>query len=492
MAMFRAANKAKKNAASSFTYDMLVIGAGSAGVRAARIAAGKHGAKVALIEASMHHGPPTYTAVGGTCVNVGCVPKKLMVYGSHYSHDMTDAAAYGWSKVDKFSHDWNTLIARKNKEIDRLNGAYTRTLENAKVETYEGIGKILDKNTVEVTSLNGTKTNVTADTLVVAVGGWPFKPDIPGIEHTITSNEAFYLKEKPNRVVIVGGGYIAVEFACIFTGYGTKVTQLYRGEMFLRGFDGDIRKHLHGQMVDMGVDIKLKTDPTKIEKNADGSFTVHTNNGDTIDCDLVMYATGRLAKTNGIGLENAGVKTDKQGFIPVDDYSKTNVDNIYAIGDVTNRIQLTPVALNEGHSLADTLYGGKDRKPDHKYVASAVFSQPEIGTVGYTEEEAAKEFGNLLVYTSSFKPMLYTLQSEPYQRALMKIIVEEKSDRVVGVHLCCPNAGEIMQGVAIAVKMGAKKSDFDTTIGIHPTSAEEIVTMREPKYKYIDGKRAGL
>lgn len=363
---------------------------------------------------------------------------------------------------------------------------------NAGVETFEGMGRLLDKNTIEVTDVGGKKTKLTADTIVVAVGGWPFKPDVPGIEHAVTSNEAFYLEKRPERVVIVGGGYIAVEFACIFKGYGSKVTQLYRGPLFLRGFDDDVREHLKTQMEGLGVDLRFNTDPTKIVKNADSSFTVTTNTGETIDCDLVMYATGRRAKTKDIGLENAGVKMDEDGNIKVDEYSKTNVANIYAVGDVTNRIQLTPVALNEGHCLADTLYGGMDRKPDHKYVASAVFSNPEIGTVGYTEAEAAKEFGDLLVYTSSFKPMVYTMTDNSTARAYMKIIVDEKSNRVVGVHVCCPAAAEITQGVAIALKMGAKKTDFDATIGIHPSSAEELVTMRTPKYRYSNGKKANL
>jgi len=471
-------------------YDLVVIGGGSGGVRASRIAA-SHGAKVAMIDLSLEHGPPNYSAIGGTCVNVGCVPKKLMVYASKYREEFSDAEGYGWSAVSpKPKFDWDAFMVKKNKEISRLNGIYGRMLGNAGVEIIEGKGSFLSKNEVLVQKSDGSESTISGENIVVAVGGWPFKPDIPGIEHAITSNEVFYLEKQPERVIIVGGGYIAVEFACILHGMGSEVTLMYRGDKFLRGFDEDCRDHLASELGKTSLDLKFKTNPSKIEKNPDGTFSVQTEAGDMFECDAVMYATGRdcVATTKTLGLDKAGVKSGKGGFIPVDEYSKTNVDNIYAIGDITDRMALTPVALHEGHCLADTLYGGKDRKPDHKYIASAVFSQPEIGNVGYTEDDAVKEFKNVTVYKSTFKPMAYSFTGREV-KMLMKLVVDDNTDRVVGVHICGSGAGEMIQGVGIAVKMGATKAEFDQTIGVHPTSLEELVTMRTPSHSYKNGAR---
>lgn len=449
-----------------------------------------YGAKVALIETSLHHGPPTYTAVGGTCVNVGCVPKKLFVYGSHYAKDLQDSRGFGWQPADNaaLDHSWKTLIDNKNDEIDRLNGIYGKILSSANVKLIEATGKMLDKNTVECTMANGEVQQLTADKILVAVGGWPFKPDIPGIEHAITSNEVFYLKERPKKIVIVGGGYIAVEFANIFHGYGTEVELLYRGDMILRGFDNDIRQHLADQMDKAGINIKFKTSPVEIRKEGD-KFKVICDNKEEIECDCVFYGTGRNAKTKDLGLESAGVKMDGKGNIPVDAYSQTNVANIYAVGDVTDRMQLTPVALHEGHCFADTVYGGKDRKSSHELICSAVFSQPEIGTVGLTEEQAVAKHKNLSIFTTSFTPMKDRISGRTYRKDYMKLVVDDDTDIVVGVHICGHAAAEMLQGVGIAVKMKAKKSDFDSTIGIHPTGAEELVTMRKASYHYVNQKK---
>jgi len=332
----------------------------------------------------------------------------------------------------------------------------------------------------------GPKKTITAANILIAVGGWPYRPELPGIEHAITSNEIFYLKEQPKRMVCVGGGFIALEFASIMDGLGTDVTLMYRGDLFLRGFDQDMREHLRDEMErNTGIDVQFNTNPKEIIKNDDGSLTVVTESGDRVECDQVLYATGRKGKIEKLNLESAGVHTDSS-FIPVDEYSRTNVPSVYAVGDVTDRIALTPVALMEGHRLADTLFGGMDRPVDHEYIASTVFTNPEIGTVGYTEEDAAKKFGDIDVYRTKFRPMAHAFpKSEMY--TMYKIIVDKKTDRVVGCHCATDGAGELIQGVGIAVKMGATKFDFDNTIGVHPTSAEELVTMRTPTYSYEGG-----
>jgi len=475
----------------NFDYDLVVLGGGSGGVRASRISA-VHGAKVLLIEGQIEHGPPGYSAIGGTCVNVGCVPKKLMVFASRYPAVVEESKGYGWnerpSSLGKFS--WETFMEAKDKEISRLNKVYTEfVLKKAGVEIVEGIGKLDGKNSVEISMRTGGTKKVSAKNILICVGGWPFKPNIPGIEHTITSNEIFYLKEQPKRIVIVGGGFIACEFAQIMNGLGTKVTLMYRKDLFLRGFDNDFRKHIYEEMSrTTDIDIRFNTSATEIIKNVDGSFTVVCGENDSVICDQVMYATGRVGKSGNIGLETVPELNTKGSFIPVDDYSRTNVPGIYAVGDITDRMALTPVALMEGHCLADTVFGGIDRPVDHVNVASTVFTTPELGTVGYTEEAAAEKFKNISVFKTRFKPMAHSFpKTEAY--TLMKIIVDTATDKVIGCHISTDGAGEMIQGVAIAVKMGATKKDFDCTIGIHPTSAEELVTMRTPSYKYVDGKK---
>lgn len=447
---------------SEYDYDLFVIGAGSGGVRAGRMAAGL-GARVAVAEDRY---------MGGTCVNVGCVPKKMLVHASHFSEDFEDAHGFGWD-VRPSGFEWQRLIENKNKEISRLNGIYESLLNNAGAKIYNGRATLVDPHTVSVNN-----EQITAERILVAVGGWPFVPEIPGSEHAITSNEAFFLPELPNRVVVVGGGYIAVEFAGIFHGLGSDVTQLYRGPLFLRGFDDDARNFLADEMLKKDIDLRFNTDVTAIEKN-DAHLTITLNDGSQIDCDCVMYATGRKPLTDNLGLEACGVETRDNGAIVVNDKFQTNVPSIYAIGDVIDRVALTPVALAEGMSLAWDLYGSEQKTVDYEFIPSAVFSQPNIGTVGYTETEAREKFGQVTIYRSSFTPLKHTISGNT-EKTLMKLIVDNASDRVVGVHMVGPEAGETIQGIAIALKAGATKAIFDSTIGIHPTAAEEFVTMREP------------
>lgn len=449
---------------AGYDYDLFVIGAGSGGTRASRIAA-THGARVAVAEDRY---------LGGTCVNVGCVPKKLLVYAAHFSEDFEDAAGFGWT-VGERAHDWPALIANKDTEIARLNGVYRRLIEGAGARIFDARATLTDAHTIEV----GGET-VAAETILIATGGWPSVPDIPGREHVITSNEVFHLERMPDRVVVVGGGYIAVEFAGIFHGLGAHVTQLYRGPLFLRGFDNDCREFLAEEMLKKGIDLRFNSVVRMISKRADGTLTVDLADEETIECDAVLYATGRHPNTAGIGLETADVALNANGAVIVDDDWRTNVPNIYAIGDVTDRIQLTPVAIAEGHALADRLYGPGGRNVSYEFVASTVFSQPNLGTVGYTEAEARERFGAVDVYKSAFRPMMHTLSGRD-ERTLMKLVVERKTGRVVGVHMVGPDAGEIIQGFAVALKAGATKKVFDATIGIHPTSAEEFVTMRTPE-----------
>lgn len=448
---------------SRYDFDYFVIGAGSGGTRSSRIAAA-HGARVGVAEERY---------LGGTCVNVGCVPKKLLTYAAHFAEDFEDAAGFGWT-VGERTHSWKKLIENKNAEIERLNGIYERLIKGAGAQLFDARATLKGAHEVEV----GGQT-VTADKILIAVGGWPSIPDIPGKEHIVTSNEAFYLEEIPNRVVIVGGGYIAVEFAGIFNGLGSQVTQIHRGPKFLRGFDDDVRLFLAEEMAKKGIDLQLECEVRGISRCDDGSFIVDLNHGDTIEADLVMYATGREPKTEGLGLEAAGVETTGNGAIKVDENFQTSVSNIFAIGDVIDRIQLTPVAIAEGHALADRLFGPKGREVSYENVPSAVFSNPPIGTVGLTEEEARRKYGAVDIYKSSFRPMKHTLSGR-HEQSLMKLIVDRGSDRVVGLHMVGPDAGEIVQGFAVALKAGATKADFDATIGIHPTAAEEFVTMRTP------------
>lgn len=448
---------------SEYDFDLLVIGAGSGGVRAARMAAG-YGAKVGICEDRY---------LGGTCVNVGCVPKKLFVYASSFSELFHEAQGFGWS-VKGTDFNWDTLINNKNHEISRLNGVYEKLLKNSGVTLFDGKGTFVDEHTV---SVNGT--HHTAERIIIATGGWPNVPDIPGKEHIITSNEAFFLDDLPEIITIVGGGYIAVEFAGIFNGLGVETHLIYRGDMFLRGFDDDIRKHLFDEMQKKGVHIHLQTNIASIAENGD-SYSLTLESGVSLISNKVMYATGRIPNTEGLGLENTGVELNDKGAIVVNKEFQTTVDNIYAIGDVIDRVQLTPVALAEGMYLARNFYQ-QDllREVDYENIPTAVFSQPNIGTVGLTEEQAREQFGDVDIYLSRFTPMKLSL-TDVDEKTLMKLIVDKGSNKVLGVHMVGPDAGEIIQGIAIAIKAGATKEDFDRTIGIHPTAAEEFVTMREP------------
>ena len=448
---------------ADYDYDLFVIGAGSGGVRASRISA-SYGAKVAIAEERF---------LGGTCVNVGCVPKKLFVYAAHYAEHFEDSAGFGW-QVGKTGFDWKKLLDRKNAEIERLNGIYRRLLANAGVELFEARATIVDPHTVKV----GDK-KLTAKNILVGVGGWPHVPDIPGREHVITSNEAFYLPELPKRITIVGGGYIAVEFAGIFHGLGVEVTQLYRGPLFLRGFDADIRGGLADEMRKKGIDLRMNADIAEIRKSGD-SYEICLMDGDTFETDLVMYATGRSPNTKNLGLEAAGVELASNGSIKVDDFFRTNVPSIYALGDVIDRVALTPVAIAEGMCIAANLFRGTARKMDYDNIPTAVFSQPNIGTVGLTEEKARETYGAVDVYATSFRHMKHTLSGRE-EKTFMKLIVNPADDRVVGAHMIGDEAGEIMQGLGVALKAGATKADFDATVGIHPTAAEEFVTMREKR-----------
>ncbi len=442
-------------------YDLIVIGGGSGGVRAARIAAG-HGAKVAICEEYRY---------GGTCVIRGCVPKKMMVYAAHFQEDFHDSASYGWTtKVEKF--DWNTLIANKDNEIDRLNKIYENLLANAGVEILHGTGSLIDANTVQI----GEQT-LSSEKILIATGGAPFMPQIPGIEHSISSNEVFHLDQQPKSAVVVGGGYIAVEFAGIFNGLGTETTLVYRGPQILRGFDNDIRNHLAQEIVKKGIDLQVENNVDAIALTEDGRKQVTFTNGSEAIVDCVMFATGRTPNTEALNLSTAGVELGKRGEIPTDKFARTNIENIFAVGDVTDRIALTPVATMEGHAFADTFFGNNERFADHENVPSAVFSQPPIGSVGLSEEQARDKFTNVDTYSSEFRILKHTL-TENTERTLMKLIVDADSDRVVGAHMVGPDAAEIMQGIAIAIKAGAKKADFDATVGIHPSTAEEFCTMR--------------
>ncbi|QXH78635.1 glutathione-disulfide reductase [Pseudomonas salmasensis] len=448
----------------AYDFDLYVIGAGSGGVRAARFAAG-FGAKVAVAESRY---------LGGTCVNVGCVPKKLLVYGAHFAEDFEQASGFGWS-LGEANFDWATLIANKDREINRLNGIYRNLLVNSGVTLHEGHARLVDAHQVEI---NGER--FTAKHILIATGGWPQIPEIPGREHAIGSNEAFFLKELPKRVLVVGGGYIAVEFAGIFHGLGAHTSLLYRGDLFLRGFDGSVRKHLQEELTKRGLDLQFNADIERIEKQADGSLKATLKDGRVLEADCVFYATGRRPMLDNLGLENTGVKLDERGFVAVDDLYQTAEPSILAIGDVIGRVQLTPVALAEGMAVARRLFKPEQyRAVDYANIATAVFSLPNIGTVGLTEEEARKNGHNVQIFESRFRPMKLTL-TDCQEKTLMKLVVDADTDKVLGCHMVGPDAGEIVQGLAIALKAGATKQHFDETIGVHPTAAEEFVTMRTP------------
>jgi glutathione reductase (NADPH) len=444
-------------------FDLFVVGAGSAGVRAARMSAG-FGARVAIGEA---YRP------GGTCVIRGCVPKKLLVYAAHYRDDFEDARAYGWTAQPEFS--WPTLIANKNREIAQLEDFYRTLLKTSGVRLLEGRARVLDAHTVEVAGRTYTAAHI-----LVATGGWPTLPAIPGIEHCITSNEALELPDLPRRVLVVGGGYVAAEFTGIFHGVGSKVILAYRGEQILRGFDLDVRQHLHQELLRKGIDVRLGCDVAGIERRPDGALEarlVAAGATATVVVDAVMYATGRHANTAGLGLESAGVKLRPDGAVIVDEYSRSTTENIFAVGDVTQRIALTPVAIREGAAVATTLYGGVATPADHVNVPHAVFSLPPVGVVGLGEAQARDLFANVKIYKTTFRPLKYTLSGRN-ERTLMKLVVDADSQRVVGAHMVGPDAPEIIQAIAIAVKAGLTKRDFDVTVAVHPTAAEEFVTLR--------------
>ena len=494
-----------------YDFDLFVIGAGSGGTRAARIAAG-YGARVAVAEERF---------LGGTCVNVGCIPKKLFVYASHFAEDFEDAAGFGWRRPPSAAggpdaapaapaFDWPTLVANKDREIERLNGIYRGLIEGAGARLYDTRATITGPHAVSVAGGG----EVTARHILVATGGAPSLPDVPGIEHAIRSDDVFYLDRLPERIIVVGGGYIAVELAGVFAGLGVEVTQLYRGPLFLRGFDDDIRLALAEEMRKRGIDLRFDTNVAAIERTADGGATgggvravlaapdggvdagiggggagtaAGAERAGTLEADHILYATGRHPNTAGLGLENAGVATAPNGAVLVDAWSRTNVGHVWAVGDVTDRINLTPVAIREGHCFAETVFNDNPISPDHEDVPTAVFSQPAIGTCGLTEAEAHARHPAIDVYLSTFRPLKHTLSGRD-QRSVMKLVVDAETDRVVGCHLLDPDAAEIVQGVGIAMKCGAAKAQFDRTMALHPTAAEEIVTMRTPARRLRRGE----
>ncbi|MEM9204813.1 MAG: glutathione-disulfide reductase [Pseudomonadota bacterium] len=454
---------------STFDYDLFVIGAGSGGVRAARISS-QYGARVGIAEEYRY---------GGTCVIRGCVPKKLMVYASRFPHEFEVAKGYGWS-FGETHFSWADFLARKDSEIARLEGIYKTNLQKAGVTIHDTRAEIAGPHRVRLVAED---REVTAERILIATGGTAnVHHELPGVEHAITSNEAFHLDDVPGSVVVAGGGYIAVEFASIFAGLGAKTTLVYRGEKILRGFDEDVRDLVTNQLAANGVEVITGTVFTGLEKHEAG-IDVSLANGKTLTKDVVMFAIGRSPNSHGLGLENVGVQTKENGAIIVDGFSKTTADGIWAVGDVTDRINLTPVAIREGHAFADTEFGGKPTQADHMTVATAVFTTPEIGTVGLTEDEARAQCGDIGVYSTSFRAMKHAF-ADINERMLMKVIVDAATDRVVGVHLAGDAAGEMIQMVGIAVKMGATKADFDATVAVHPTAAEELVTLREPTQQF--------
>jgi glutathione reductase (NADPH) len=442
-------------------YDLFVIGAGSGGVRASRLAA-ELGAKVAIAEEYR---------VGGTCVIRGCVPKKLLVYGGRYSAAFEDARAFGWS-CDGLRFDWPTLIGNVQREVDRLNGVYTRTLEKAGVEIMLARAVVKDRQTVQV----GNGASVRAKTVLIATGGHPMIPKLPGSEHLITSNECFKLEQLPESIAIIGAGYIGMEFASIFAGLGVKVSVIHRGDQILRGFDDDLRDRLAEAMRARGIDIRIDTEVARIEKE-DGGYRLHFKRGDQLKASLVMAATGRVPNTAGIGLKEAGVALGPNGQIAVDAFSRSSVENVYAVGDVTDRANLTPVAIQEATAFAETVFNGKPTPVDHETIPTAVFSDPEIGTVGLSEQAARAQAHVVDIYKITFRPLRYTVAGRD-EKMLMKLVVDMASDRVLGCHVLGPDAAEIVQMAAIAVKMGATKAQFDATMALHPSAAEELVTLR--------------
>ncbi|NET57207.1 MAG: glutathione-disulfide reductase [Symploca sp. SIO2E6] len=447
----------------SYDFDLFVIGGGSGGVATARRAA-EYGAKVGIAE---------FDRLGGTCVNRGCIPKKLMVYASHFPNLFEDAQGFGWSPVSS-TLDWPKLTKVVNQEVDRLNGVYQRLLDKSQVEIFRDYAKFIDPHTVEV----GDRA-ITAEKILIAVGGIPVKPDIPGIEHAIVSDNMFHLKEQPQRIVILGGGYIGIEFACIMQGLGSEVTLLIRKDLILSGFDDDLRSTIQEAMQEHGIRIIKMTEPPVIEQTAEGlQVKVKGETEETVIADAVtLAATGRKPNLDKLGLEKAGVEI-KDGAIAVDEYSQTSQEHIYSVGDCTNRMNLTPVAINEGRAFADTHFGGKSRKMSYENIPTAIFTTPEAATVGLTEAQAREQYGEAVkTYRARFRPTYHTLSGRD-EKTMMKLVVDQNTDKVLGAHMVGEHAAEIIQGIAITLKMGATKKDFDATVGIHPSTAEEFVTMR--------------
>ncbi|CAN5378885.1 glutathione-disulfide reductase [soil metagenome] len=446
----------------AYDYDLFVIGAGSGGVRASRVAAA-HGARVAIAEEHR---------VGGTCVIRGCVPKKLLVYGSHFAEDLADARRFGW-EVEKPNFNWGTLRDNVLEEVTRLEGIYGETLSNHKVEVFKERAVLTGPNSIQ---LAGGR-EITAGKILIATGGWPVRPEFPGSEHGITSNEVFHLETLPKRIVIAGGGYIANEFAGIFNAFGAKVTIVNRGDTILRGYDAQIRDRLLQISMIKGIEFRFNAPFQKIDKLEDGSFAVYMDGCDPVYADQILFATGRSPKTEGLGLDVAGVVLTEKGAIKVDDDNKTSVDSIYAVGDVTDRIQLTPIAIREGQAFADTVFGNKPTRVDYANVPSAVFSHPPIAAVGMTEAQARNTLGTVKTFTSDFRPMKHVLAGRN-ERALYKMVVDASNDVVVGLHMIGPDSAEILQAAAVAVKAGLTKAQFDDTVALHPSMAEELVLFK--------------
>jgi glutathione reductase (NADPH) len=447
---------------AEFDYDLFVIGAGSGGVRAARLAS-ELGARVGIAESYR---------VGGTCVIRGCVPKKLLVYGSRYRHALEDAASYGWTCRDA-RFDWPTLIGNVKREVDRLNGVYTRTLEKAGVNVQLTSAMLADRNTIKLADADAP---LTARTILIATGGHPMIPDMPGKEHLISSNECFELETLPKRIAIIGAGYIGVEFASIFSGLGAEVSLIYRGDQILREFDMEVRDLVAEAMRAHGVGIRVETDVANVEKDSNG-YRVHFKHGGLLAADLVMAATGRVPNTMGLGLQQAGVELGWNGHVVVDEFSKSSIDNIYAVGDVTHRVNLTPVAIHEADAFAQTAFNDNPTPVDHTFIPTAVFSNPEVGTVGLTEDQARERCRSVDIYKAYFTPLKYTLPGR-HEKMLMKLVIDGEMGTVVGCHIVGPDAAEIVQMAAIAIRMGATKAEFDATMALHPTAAEELVTLR--------------
>ncbi|KAJ8755374.1 hypothetical protein K2173_019172 [Erythroxylum novogranatense] len=465
------------NEDAQFDFDLFVIGAGSGGVRAARFSA-NFGAKVGICELPFHPiSSEVIGGVGGTCVIRGCVPKKILVYGATFGGEIEDARNYGWELHERVDFNWKKLLQKKTDEIIRLNGIYKRLLSNAGVKLYEGEGKIVGPNEVEVTQLDGTKLSYTAKHILIATGSRAQRPAIPGQELAITSDEALSLEELPRRAVVLGGGYIAVEFASIWRGFGCTVDLFFRKELPLRGFDDEMRAVVARNLEGRGINMHPRTNLKELIKTEDG-IKVVTDHGEELFADVVLFATGRAPNTKRLNLEAVGVDLDKTGAVKVDEYSRTNIPSIWAIGDVTNRMNLTPVALMEGTCFAKTVFGGQSSQPDYSNIPCAVFSIPPLSVVGLSEEQALEQAsGDILVFTSTFNPMKNTVSGRQ-EKTVMKLIVDAETDKVLGASMCGSDAPEIMQGIGIALKCGATKAQFDSTVGIHPSTAEEFVTMR--------------